>query len=88
MALTNAERIAFAMNTADVNVYRDSTQIGASAYIKTHEDDPLKKRSLPKDWVKVHIEAKAPYLAQTDKGAYRWADLCRWAKEHKDKYGY
>ena len=85
---TNLERYERAIKTYDVEAYRQSKQIGATVYIPTVGEDSDKHVKITNTWIKSIITHKASFVAVTKHGTYRWADLCRWGREHKEKYGY
>ena len=88
MLTTSLERYSRAIKTQDVETYRQSKQIGATVYIPTVSEDSDKHVKITNTWIKSIITHKASFVAVTKHGTYRWADLCRWGREHKEKYGY
>ena len=85
---TISERIAGAMHVSDIERFKDATKVGATVYVRVISDNPYNRKKVANSWIKTSIMSKAPHVAMTMKGTYRWIDLCIWQKEHKEKFGY
>ena len=71
--------------------YRETAAVGDTVYVPRNSDETCYNKGgyspVRKGWIRTHIVLKAPYLAMTQKGAFRWEDLYRWRKEYTEKYG-
>ena len=85
---TRTERVTEAMSMRDVAEFKTAAKVGTSVYIRVIADNPYNKKKVANGWVKTSITGKAPHVATTMKGTYRWIDLCIWQREHKARYGY
>lgn len=85
---TSSERIAGAIHMRDIAEFKNAAKVGTTVYVRVVPDNPYNRKKVANSWVKTSIMSKAPHVAMTMKGAYRWADLCIWQREHREKYGY
>lgn len=85
---TTSERIAGAIHMRDIERFRNATDVGTTVYARVMPDNPYNKKKVANSWIKTSIMSKAPHVATTLKGTYRWIDLYIWQREHKEKFGY
>lgn len=92
MLTTSLERYSRAIKAQDVEAFRDRVKVGESVYVQLGRDDydgiSGEESAKRHKWIKTTVIFKAPFVAKTKHGTFRWADLCRWGREHKEKYGY